>query len=224
MLAAAFVLALVAAPPPAAIATAVVVIANPAAEMPVEEQSFASVVARETSRLGGHWVMQARQAKKSTACNLDAFASLGFDLALCGQSPLSALVNRVLVFELALEQGQTTVRAAYFNPRRVSAMTRREQRLGAGETRQAAVQSLFADLFRHFGAVRFTGLEASFLFIDGHWIADAGGLGDMLLAPGRHTIEVRHGGDRLRLADLLVDEGERALVAVDADRIFLAAR
>jgi len=224
MLPAALVFAVSCVPAATPLRTAVVVLTQPAAEAPIEEASFATVVTQEVMRLAGHDTSQTRYAKKTTGCGLDSFLAFGVDLGLCGQAPLSANLDRALVFELDLDRGVPVVRAAYLNLRQPARRARLEVAVAADGTRTSVARAVFARLFSSYSEVRVAADAGSYLFIDGQWLGEASDRRGLLAAPGFHSVELRRGGERRRVEDIYVAAGERRVIDADRFGLMLATR
>ncbi len=201
----ALLLALALAANPVATKTGVLIITHSLAEIPVEPERFAGVLSTEVDLLADHWVTYEKTASRNAGCSLETFMALGFEPSLCGISAPPADIERLLVFELSRAGRDTVLTAAVWEPGKGRFVRRLEHRVIPGQTRAAAARYLFRELFSEHLPLRFLAdHDSGFVFVDGQWLGAASELGERLIAPGRHVLEVRRGADRVRLPDLVV--------------------
>ena len=198
-----------------AMPTAVLIISQAAAEMPVDGTSFVEAAGLASVRLGGHRIVQKTVLKHSDACNVETLLSLNFDLDLCG-AVVPVLAERVLVFELRLWSGKSQMRVAYVGRGHKKPLRYLERWVASTETRAHAVVATFAELFSDYGSLSLTRVHQSrsLVFVDGAWLSNAAKTSELLVSPGEHVVELRRGGNRHELAKFVVRRGEKVVLDV----------
>lgn len=198
-----------------AMPTAVLVIGQAAAEMPMDGTSFVEAAGLASARLGGHRIVQKTVLKHSEACNVEALLSLNFDLELCG-AVTPVLAERVLVFELRLWAGKSQVRIAYVGRGQKKPLRYLEHWVAGTETRAEAVVATLTELFSDYGSLSLTHVHQnrSLVFVDGAWLSNSAKTSELLVAPGEHVVELRQGGTRHEIAKFVVGRGEKVVLDV----------